>query len=78
MEEDRKDPLALPSPEVLRDIAVKQDAKARELAQKWKQQYPPDERKDAAQVIQRNYRGYKARRELQGYGLDPSLRWVDV
>jgi hypothetical protein len=76
--EEAKDPLALPSPEVLREIAAKQEAKAHELAQKRKQQHSPDEQKNAAQVIQRNYRGYRARRELQGYALDPSLRWVEA
>lgn len=30
----------------------------------------------AATVIQRNYRGYRARREMHGMGLDASTRWV--
>ncbi|CAJ2500254.1 Uu.00g031070.m01.CDS01 [Anthostomella pinea] len=30
----------------------------------------------AATVIQRNYRGYRLRREMQGLGLDPSTRWT--
>ncbi|KAK1834866.1 hypothetical protein QBC39DRAFT_389218 [Podospora conica] len=30
----------------------------------------------AATVIQRNYRGYRARREMRGLGLDASTRWV--
>lgn len=30
----------------------------------------------AATVIQRNYRGYRARREMRGMGLDASTRWV--
>ncbi|KAK4191746.1 hypothetical protein QBC35DRAFT_512233 [Podospora australis] len=31
---------------------------------------------EAATVIQRTYRGYRARRELRGYSLDASTRWV--
>jgi hypothetical protein len=37
-----------------------------------------DEQKQAAQVIQRNYRGYRERRQLQGMGLDASARWAEV
>jgi hypothetical protein len=37
-----------------------------------------DEQKQAAQVIQRNYRGYRERRQLQGMGLDASARWTEV
>lgn len=32
----------------------------------------------AAQLIQRNYRGYRERRQLQGIGLDASARWAEV
>lgn len=31
---------------------------------------------DAARKIQKTFRGYRARREMQGYSLDPSTRWV--
>lgn len=37
-----------------------------------------DEQKQAAQMIQRNYRGYRERRQLQGMGLDASARWAEV
>lgn len=37
-----------------------------------------EEREKAAQLIQRNYRGYRARRQLQGIGLDASARWAEV
>jgi hypothetical protein len=37
-----------------------------------------DEQKQAAQLIQRNYRGYRERRQLQGMGLDASARWAEV
>jgi hypothetical protein len=35
-------------------------------------------RAKAARVIQRTYRGYRARREMQGFGLDASTRWVSA
>ncbi|GAO13667.1 hypothetical protein UVI_02017730 [Ustilaginoidea virens] len=34
------------------------------------------ERAEAAQVIQKTFRGYRARRELDGYSLNASTRWV--
>lgn len=37
-----------------------------------------EEQKRAAQLIQRNYRGYRERRQLQGMGLDASARWAEV
>ncbi|KAG5946257.1 hypothetical protein E4U53_006607 [Claviceps sorghi] len=37
---------------------------------------PNTERAQAAQVIQKTFRGYRARRELQGYSLSASTRWV--
>jgi hypothetical protein len=36
------------------------------------------EQKQAAELIQRNYRGYRSRRQLAGMGLDPSTRWAEV
>jgi hypothetical protein len=35
-----------------------------------------EERLKAARVIQKTFRGYRARREMDGFGLDPSTRWV--
>ncbi|KFY82345.1 hypothetical protein V500_10605, partial [Pseudogymnoascus sp. VKM F-4518 (FW-2643)] len=32
----------------------------------------------AAQLIQRNYRGYRERRQMRGWGLDPGSRWVEA
>lgn len=32
----------------------------------------------AAKLIQKNYRGYRARRQLEGMGLDASVRWSEV
>lgn len=65
----------LPSPERLRDIAAKQDEKEQStiIAQ---EQATSNERRDAAEKIQRNYRGYRARRVLRGCELTPSQRWV--
>ena len=37
-----------------------------------------EEQRQAAQLIQRNYRGYRERRQLQGMGLDASARWAEV
>lgn len=36
------------------------------------------EQQKAAQLIQRNYRGYRERRQLNGIGLDASARWAEV
>lgn len=35
-----------------------------------------NERADAARVIQKTFRGYRVRREIQGFGLDAGTRWV--
>ncbi|KFX87669.1 hypothetical protein O988_09333, partial [Pseudogymnoascus sp. VKM F-3808] len=32
----------------------------------------------AAKMIQRNYRGYRERRQMRGWGLDPGSRWVEA
>lgn len=37
-----------------------------------------DEQQKAAQMIQRHYRGYRERRQLEGMGLDASARWAEV
>lgn len=36
------------------------------------------EQQHAAALIQKNYRGYRERRQLQGMGLDASSRWSEV
>jgi len=66
-----------PSRERIAEIAAKQDAKAaaRKAAQPKRKSH---EEEEAAQMIQRNYRGYRERRQLAGMGLDPSTRWVEV
>ncbi|KAF2482574.1 hypothetical protein BDY17DRAFT_162201 [Neohortaea acidophila] len=79
MENQDPDTLLLPSPEKLREIAEKQDAKAKEIAERRKREgLVPDDRDAAAQLIQKNYRGYRTRRALQGYGLDSNARWIEV
>lgn len=35
-----------------------------------------DERDHAARMIQKTFRGYRTRREMEGFGLDASTRWV--
>lgn len=39
-------------------------------------EHTPDERFEAARIIQKTFRGYRTRREMQGFGLDASTRWV--
>lgn len=36
------------------------------------------EREKAAGTIQKNYRGHRARRQMQGFGLDPQTRWIEA
>ncbi|KAF4538442.1 IQ motif EF-hand binding site [Lasiodiplodia theobromae] len=70
--------LQVPSKDELEAIARRQDAK-REAVQAAKSQGQRDEEEAAAAaLIQRNYRGYKQRRELAGMGLDASTRWVEA
>jgi len=67
----------LPSPERLQEIKAIQERKESEgLAAK--EQHTTAERQAAAELIQRNYRGYRARRELKGYALSSSERWSEV
>ncbi|KIW07844.1 uncharacterized protein PV09_01761 [Verruconis gallopava] len=37
-----------------------------------------DERENAAALIQRNYRGYRERRQMRGIGLSPATRWSEA
>ena len=80
METKSHDPFALPSPEKLRDIERKQNERAKANAERRAQerQQTPSRESGAAEVIQKNYRGYRARRMLQGHGIDPSTRWLEV
>ncbi|OAQ98158.1 hypothetical protein LLEC1_01496 [Akanthomyces lecanii] len=42
------------------------------------QALPPDDQGEdaAARMIQKTFRGYRARREMDGYSINPSTRWV--
>lgn len=78
------DPLVLPAPEVLAEIARKQEARAAEIRaaraarRQSKDGEEQDREKKAAVVIQRNYRGHRTRRAMEGRGLDPSVRWIEA
>lgn len=37
-----------------------------------------NEQEHAAQIIQKHYRGYRERRQLQGMGLNAGARWSEV
>lgn len=83
---EKLDPLALPSPEKLREIERRQNEKAREMRIQRQQKAQAaaeaeavvDQRTNAAEIIQRNFRGHQARRAMKGYALDPSTRWLEV
>ena len=78
------DPLVLPAPEILAEIARKQEARAAEIRaarvarRQSKDGEEQDREKKAAVVIQRNYRGHRTRRAMEGRGLDPSVRWIEA
>ncbi|KAI7360239.1 hypothetical protein KC320_g255 [Hortaea werneckii] len=80
----QSDPLALPSPEKLKEIAAKQDVQAQKIRERRAAQthtrasVATERRTNAAELIQRNYRGYRQRRQMQGYAIDPSTRWLEA
>lgn len=71
------DPLRVPDAQELREIAAKQDARQKEIKAARRSKDAGQEQQ-AAEVIQRNYRGYRTRRQLKGIGLDSSTRWIEV
>ncbi|PPJ51989.1 hypothetical protein CBER1_09301 [Cercospora berteroae] len=75
--ETKHDPLALPSPEKLREIERQQNERAAEIRAKRRRE-TIDERTNAAEIIQRNFRGHQARRAMKGYALEPSTRWLEA
>jgi hypothetical protein len=75
----QRDASILPPVETLREIERVQTQNAEQIrAQRKQTALASDTEVAAAEMIQRNYRGYRARRALNGYDLDPSLRWVEV
>ncbi|KXT15666.1 hypothetical protein AC579_6137 [Pseudocercospora musae] len=73
-------PLDLPPPEQLREIERKQNERAAEIRARRRRESAGGggERTNAAEIIQRNYRGHRDRRALKGHGLDPSTRWLEA
>jgi hypothetical protein len=76
------DSLIPPTGEEIKRIGSVQEAKEEEIMKKRMSLDNPDrrheERTKAAAMIQRNYRGYRERRQMQGLGLDPSSRWIEA
>ncbi|KAL2041539.1 hypothetical protein N7G274_005921 [Stereocaulon virgatum] len=68
-------------------IAQIQERKELEILKNYKHVDQPQDMREnrlereqsaAARVLQRTYRGHRARRELRGLSLDPSTRWVEA
>lgn len=84
------DSLVPPSKNQFERIARVQEGKEEEIRQRTKhlrqkslqeskqnlQSNRSDEMRDAARIIQKTFRGYRARREMSGFTLDPSTRWI--
>jgi hypothetical protein len=60
------------------EIAAKQDEKEKAGKIARAEGGQDDDKEKAAAMIQRNYRGYRERRQLKGIGLSPSTRWQEV
>lgn len=76
------DSLVAPTQEMVERISEVQERKEEEVALKRLSEEHRDlsseERAKAAAIIQRNYRGFRSRRMLEGMSLDPSTRWVEA
>jgi hypothetical protein len=76
------DSLIPPTDEERKHISSVQEAKEEEIIRKRISMENPElsdeERTKAAALIQRNYRGYRERRQMQGMGLDPTSRWTEA
>lgn len=76
------DSLIPPTEEEIKQISSVQEAKEEEIMRKRMSLGNPDlsdkERAKAASMIQRNYRGYRERRQIRGMGLDPGSRWIEA
>ncbi|KAL7949694.1 IQ calmodulin-binding motif protein [Trichoderma barbatum] len=62
--------------EMIRQRVKQQKRRSQQESRRSLQSNRSDERSDAARVIQKTFRGYRARREMSGYTLDPSTRWI--
>lgn len=77
------DSLVIPSAEEIKRIATIQEQKEEEyeIKKRLSVEYPDlsdDEKIQAATVIQRSYRGHRARRQLRGLGVDATSRWMEA
>jgi len=76
------DSLVPPSQETLTRISTVQEHKEEEAIMKRLSEehgeLSEEERRKAAGIIQRNYRGHRERRMLEGMSLDPSTRWLEA
>jgi hypothetical protein len=76
------DSLVPPTEEEMKRISRVQEAKEEEAIRKRISMENPElsdeERTKAAALIQRNYRGYRERRQMWGMGVDPSSRWIEA
>lgn len=79
----------LPSPEILAEIARRQDANAADIRAAREERRRSKElgaaaggeeesRRKAAMLIQKNYRGHRTRRAMQGRGLSSEVRWMEA
>ncbi|KAJ4195741.1 hypothetical protein NW755_001904 [Fusarium falciforme] len=88
---DYMDSLRPPSPESFERIASVQKEREEDIKRRHHQRRrqslesriatmstngSQDERALAARMIQKTFRGYRTRREMEGFGLDASTRWV--
>lgn len=66
----------------MQEIAEVQDKNEEEILEKRVGNGHPDMSAEdcakAAALIQRNFRGYRERRQMKGMGLDPTSRWIDA
>ncbi|KAL7939722.1 IQ calmodulin-binding motif protein [Trichoderma chlorosporum] len=62
--------------EAIRQRVKEQKRRSQQGSRRSLQSNRSDEMSDAARVIQKTFRGYRARREMSGYTLDPSTRWI--
>jgi len=76
------DSLVPPTEEEMERIGRVQEAKEEEIIRRRISTenlgLSDEEKTKAAALIQRNYRGYRERRQMRGMGLDPSSRWIEA